>query len=146
MAFPALSFGSVSIAPHAPQGGGDARAVFTSLCDKFKLDHKVAAHLVEVGLESLDDFVHFFTTEQEVGSAVIHKIDGLPNPGVQTARLRSAWAAAKQALAVCEYRKRRGVEEDDMDALLPEHTLNDIEEQFYARHRRVLVANPSVLG
>ena len=122
--------------PAAPAGGAAAKQLFDELAARFRMDAKVATWLVdEAGLESLEDFTHFFTSEQEIQSLAINKIADLQNPQIQASRLRQAWAAAKQASSISDSRKRRGVEEDDIDALLPNESLTDIGRKFHARYR-----------
>ena len=122
--------------PSATGGREAADQLFTLLCNAFRLDPKVATHLVSVaGLESLDDFTHFFTSELEVETKVIEKIEDLSFPGIQASRLRQAWAAARQAATISDARKKRGIEDDDFDSLLPNSDLRDIRAKFYARYR-----------
>ena len=118
-----------------PQGDAIAR-IFERLCTEYRLDPKVAKFLVtDAGLESLEDFTHFFTSEQDVAPRVTDKIADLAQRDLQASRLRQAWVAAKQAESISDNRKKRGVEEDDMDALLPKAALSDIGQRFHARYR-----------
>ena len=133
----ALSIGGQALQLPSVSGGREAAdQLFTLLCNAFRLDPKVATHLVSVaGLESMDDFTHFFTSELEVETKVIEKIEDLSFPGIQASRLRQAWAAARQAATISDTRKKRGIEDDDFDSLLPNSDLRDIRAKFYARYR-----------
>ena len=98
----ALAIGGQALQlPSATRGREAADQLFTLLCNAFRLDPNVATHLVTVaGLERLDDFTHFFTSELDVETKVIEKIEGLSFPGIQASRLRQAWAAARQAATI----------------------------------------------
>ena len=134
------------------------KSLFARLCGNFKLDDAIGKFLVEnEKLECMDDFVHFFTNEQaptrgcaqsgtgrafrvstlrrqDIEKRVILKIENLVNPNVQASRLRRAWAAARQAASIADTRKKRGLEDEDLDALLPSAALADIGTAFYTRY------------
>ena len=79
---------SLQVPPTA--NGAAPEQVFAVLCEKFKVDAKVGAHLVEVSkCESLDDFAHFFVKEDEIGPFV-EGIEGLDNKRIMVSRVRQA--------------------------------------------------------
>ena len=59
----ALSVGGQTL--EGPWGTGEPKQIFYTLCDQFKLDRKIGDFLLESeGLETLDDFIHFVTSEK----------------------------------------------------------------------------------
>ena len=113
-----------------------AEALFGDICSKFRIDAKVGKFLVaEEGLANLDDFVHRFASEDEISTLVKGIPDIGPRVGVETSRLRQAWIAARSASAAAESKKRKGVDDHDLDTLLPAPDLSEIKTTFYKRYK-----------
>ena len=103
------------------------RALFEKLCGQFRVDGRVAAYLVdECGLETLEDFLHVFTSDDQIEARSTDKVPDLQHRFRNAARLRRAWAGVKEAAATAEDSKKRGREDPDLDALLPAADLRDL--------------------
>ena len=129
--------GAAVVVP-APAGGTavSPKELFDNLCNDFGVDLKVAAYLVDdCGLESLEDFLHFFTAEEQIESRVIDKVRDLPHAFRNAARLRRAWAGVKGAASAAEESKKKGKEDPDLDTLLPEAELTDLRDRFWERYK-----------
>ena len=114
-----LNVGGQQIVAPVPVVAGQANALFADLCAKFNIAAEVACFLVnDAGLETLDDFRHFFTAPEQVETKVTSQIQNLAKPGLQAARLRTAWGAVKSASADAVETKKRGNESTDFDTLL----------------------------
>jgi len=113
-----------------------ADELFGEMCSKFRISEKVGKFLAtDEGLANLDDFVHRFASEDEVSAFVKSIPDIGARVGVETSRLRQAWIAARAASAAAESRKRKGVDDHDLDTLLPAPDLTDIKTMFYNRYK-----------
>lgn len=131
-----LCIGGQPLAAPEFDASAPAAELFQNMCKIWKIEDKVGAYLVEEeGLTTLDDFVHRFTTEEEIASFVKDIPDVGKKIGLATSRLRQAWQAAKAASVMAESKKRKGVDEQDLDILLPERDLSTIKESFYARYK-----------
>ena len=122
----ALVLHGAPVQPPLPAGGAvlAPKALFEKLCAQFGVDGKVAAYLVEeCGLESMEDFLHFFTAEGQIEVRVTDRVPELTHRFRNAARLRRAWAGVREAAAAAEDTKKRGREDPDLDALLPEGDL-----------------------
>ena len=84
---------------------------------------------------SKEDFAKFVTSDDEVRTLIVDKITDLPNKGVQTARLRKAWAAVGEAVQRVAEKKRKGLETPELEALLGTDELESLNTAFWARCR-----------
>ena len=92
-----LSVGGTAVRGPAPlagqveASGADTKAIFVSLCERFRIDVKVAAFLAEeAGCERLEDFGSFLTDENQVEARITEKITGLDRSVLQASRVRQA--------------------------------------------------------
>ena len=119
----------------SPGSASDPAAVFQALGTKFNLDEKVVKFLVETEkISSLEEFCAMATNETEVGE-IIKAVPNLERTIQQTARLRLAWTAVKDATEKAVVVSKREGEPDDLDKLLPIRELDDMSDMFWAKHR-----------
>ena len=118
----------------APAAKGKPADLFAALCTEFKIDQAVGGYFVgeAIGLESLEDFAHYFSSEAEIAETV-KKIPDLGHRELNISRLRQAWDAAKKGLSAADTRKRRGIDDADIDNVLPAPELTGLKNDFYAR-------------
>ena len=60
MAALALYGETFAIPERMPRSAEDVKTIFQQLCVNFKVEQEVGMFLIEQGLESLEDFVHYF--------------------------------------------------------------------------------------
>ena len=114
----------------------DPKAVIGQLCATFRIEDKVAKHMVETeGIESLEDFVTFLTDAADAESKIIDKIDGLDRKGVQASRVRQAWMACRAASDQGDSKRKRGTDPTELDGLLAEGDLNNLRDSFHRRYK-----------
>ena len=90
-------------------------------------------HLVSVmGMKNLADFKAMFDiyTVKEV----VEKVEGLQQIPLQASRVKQAYEAVKDASGIADTNRKRTLEEDDMDELLPLPVLTRLKEQFLSRY------------
>ena len=113
-----------------------AEELFGEVCSKFRISEKIGKFLAtDEGLANLDDFVHRFASEDEISTFVKAIPEIGARAGVETSRLRQAWIAARAASAAAEGKKRKGVDDHDLDTLLPAPDLSEIKTTFYNRYK-----------
>ena len=118
----------------SPGSVSDPAAVFKALGDKFMLDEKVVKFFVETEkLTSLKEFVAMATSEAEL-SDIIKAVPNLERVIQQTARLRLAWAAVKDASDKAVAVSKQDEQPEDLDKLLPQKELEDIDDLFWSKH------------
>ena len=66
---------------------------------------------------------------------ITSQIANLPKPFLQTARLTQVWEAVNTAHGGGIMSKRRGLEEPDMEALLPAQQLSDLKKSIWQRYK-----------
>ena len=113
-----------------------ARVLFEKLADDFKFDCKIVDRFLELQLETPHDFRHYVTAEDEVEKAFI---ENLPQPRVQLARVRHAWAscvAEAKVGEVCMQTEAGRIE--DEDAILPAAKLEQLKTRFWNRYHLCL--------
>ena len=126
---------AATAAEDVPVTTGKPLQIFQDLQERFKFSPKVTKFLLDtLELETLEDFVHLFTSEAEVGEMVTHQIHNLHARPLQTARLRQAWVGVKGAQAQELLVKKRAAEPDDLDELLPQPELEELSLRFWARY------------
>ena len=76
----------------------------------------------ELKLMTLTDFAYLFSAQNEV-EAVVKQVNGVVIPE-QVSRVRQAWVTIKAVQEGAKILKRKGLETDDMDTLLPQPTLD----------------------
>ena len=136
----ALTLGGVSV-PAPPASSADPVQVFKALQEQYTLDQKVVDFMLGTSkLTSLEDFVHLFSGESDVGPYIeLMKLgEGAP---LQTSRLRRAWRAIKTALDQQEKAAKATADEPDLDAPLPKRDLERVAEQFWRRYKISLPAS-----
>ena len=98
----------------------DAAQIFDDLAAKYSFEPKVRAWLTaENGLaaRTLDDFIHAAAVESDLRAfADAAEAD---NKILAASRLRQAWVALRKTQENDEAIKKRGLDENDLDALLP---------------------------
>ena len=117
------------------QAVDDPAQLFKELCAKFNVNEKVGTFLVNEGCQNLEDFAKLVTSDDEVRTLIIERVPDLSNKGVQTARLRKAWAAVSEAVARTIDKKRKGLETPELEALLGTEELQCLDTAFWARYR-----------
>ena len=119
----------------SPGSSSDPAAVFQALGAKFNLDDKVVKFLVETEkISSLEEFCAMATNEGEIGD-IIKAVPNLERTIQQTARLRLAWAAVKDATEKAITVSKQEDQPEDLDKLLPTRELEDMNDMFWAKHR-----------
>ena len=116
--------------------GADAKAIFVSLCEKFRIDVKIAAFLVEdAGCERLEDFGALLTDENQVEARITEKITGLDRSVLQASRVRQAWHAVRAAMESAKKEAEKPASaEDDLETLLPKPQLDKLGDFFWNRY------------
>ena len=117
------------------QAVDDPAQLFKDMCGKFNVNEKVGTFLIAEGCQSLEDFAKFVTSDDEVRLLIIDKVSDLPNKGVQTARLRKAWAVVTEVVQRAVEKKRKGLETPELEALLGTDELESLDSAFWARYR-----------
>ena len=112
---------------------------FEALGKKFDIDEKAIKALIGTGVQNLEEFRFYFTSEDEVKSLWIDAVSDLGNARLQVARARRAWVAVTEALKTATGLKRKVGEQDD-DELLPSLELSTMAERFWSRHKLRLPA------
>ena len=110
--------------------------IFDELAAKYKLDAKTRAWLTAadgLGAESLADFAHAAASESDLKAFV--DAAGADNKFIATSRLRQAWLAVRKAEEDDAAIKRKGMDENDLDALLDQAVLDSMEDRHWARHK-----------
>jgi len=87
-----------------------------------------------LGARSIEDFEFAMGAEGDA-AALIAAAEVKDNVIQQTSRVRQAWAALRKASNEKEVIKKRGIEDTDMDAILPQPELDKVHDNFWARHR-----------
>ena len=94
------------------------------------LDHHADARDGKNGECSTSPF--YFSNEAEIAETV-KQIPDLGRRELNLSRLRQAWDAAKKGLSAADTRKRRGIDDADIDNVLPAPELTGLKNDFYAR-------------
>ena len=84
----------------------------------------------------VEDFLYAMASEADAGALV--DAAGIKDAGpklLQTARVRQAWAGLRKAQADADKLKTLGRDDQDLDALLPQQTLDDLAAVFYRRYK-----------
>ncbi len=88
--------------------------------------------LTTLKFKGLLDFYHLFTNLSEVND-IIKQVEGIIIP-LEVSRVRQAWTGVKDAVEAAAVVKKRGLEQEDMDALLQQEDLDDLQDCFWARY------------
>ena len=80
---------------------------FEALGKKFDIDEKAIKALIGTGVQNLEEFRFYFTSEDEVKSLWIDAVSDLGNARLQVARARRAWVAVTEALKTATGLKRK---------------------------------------
>ena len=113
-------------------------AEFRKMADKYKWDEAVSTWCLStdgLGAQSMEDFIHCVEDPEKLSDIV--KAAGIKEVGNamrQSSRVRQAWVALKKAAAEMESVKRRGIDEADMDTMLPQTELDDMSKKHYVRY------------
>ena len=108
----------------------DTMTVFDEFARKYEIDDKTRKWLTSAdGLQAkmLDDFLYAGATESDIGK--IAEMAGAENKLLTSSRLRQAWTSLRKAEDDKERVKRRGLDDNDLDALLAQPALDDIAER-----------------
>ena len=111
---------------------------FNAVRDKYKIAQGVIDWLLKAdGLNaaSLEDFIYAAADEKEVSTLVDAMGLDANIKALQTARVRQAWVALRKSKAEEEAIKKRGLDDTDLDTLLPQPQLDDIADVFFRRYR-----------
>ena len=113
--------------------GTEGKEALTQLFKQFDVDTKVVTHIVDtLEVSTLKDFQFLFSNISDVGNVVSLVKD--VNVALQVSRVRQAWTGVTQAQGKADAIKKKGDESDDMDALLPDHQLEDLRDLFWHRY------------
>ena len=114
------------------------KEIFEKLGRDYELEDKMIEYLTAdtgLGATSLKDFMYGASSEDGVEKMV--KAAKVNNEIRQTSKLRQAWVAAREAAAEEREVKRKGLDENDLDALLTQPQLDDIEQTHWRRYKMV---------
>ena len=84
-------------------------------------------------LKTIEDFQSLFSKAEEV-EPLLSKVKDLECVPLQVSRVRQAWRGVCEAKELASSIKRKGDEQDDLDALLPTQQLDDLKDKFWNRH------------
>ena len=127
--------GLAQLAGVTGSGPVDAKAVFESLCTKFRIDEKISKFLTDdCGCENLEDFAGLLTDEAQVEARITDKITGLERSGLQASRVRQAWHAVQAAMRSAEREAAKPPPGDDPNVLLPAPRLKELSDHFWQRY------------
>ena len=116
----------------------DTMTVFDEFARKYEIDDKTRKWLTSAdGLQAkmLDDFLYAGATESDIGK--IAEMAGAENKLLTSSRLRQAWTSLRRAEDDKERVKRRGLDDNDLDALLAQPALDDIAERHCKLYQMV---------
>mmetsp|Transcript_17877 Transcript_17877/g.47200 ORF Transcript_17877/g.47200 Transcript_17877/m.47200 type:complete len:402 (-) Transcript_17877:62-1267(-) len=127
---PVLSEPAAVLAEAAPA----ATLAFAKMQEKYRWDPAIEKYfLLSLRLETVTDFQHLFSDAKEVAD-LINRIPSLGGPALQVSRVRQAWSGICDAAGQADLVKKRGIEAEDMDALLLQSALDSLEAFFWTRH------------
>ena len=108
-------------------------AVFRELGREFRIDPRVINYFTgTLKLLSVADFEYLFATAADVES-IVKDVPEIIIP-LQVSRVRQAWEGVKCVRATADLLKRKGIETDDMDTMLPQQQLENFGDQFWLRY------------
>eukprot|EP00435_Cladocopium_sp_Y103_P031497 s1905_g8.t1 len=110
-----------------------AKDILAKLGDNFGWDEAVVTALVNLGIESLQEFRFLWATEGAVETWVT-KLGIGDKTLLQTARVRRAWAAVGLYYRQAE-QDRSKIQLSDLDTMLGETELRDTKQQFWRRYK-----------
>ena len=118
-----------------PAAPSPAWAIFEKLAQDFSFDVKIADRLLDLKLESFNDFWFYVQDETEIEKAFVEGVPDLTNPRIQLARACFAWASCVAEAKVGEVRKLKEVDrQDDEEAVLPKEKLEELKTRFWNRY------------
>ena len=109
-----------------------------ALCTKYGVDKKISVWLLGTdgfGMVRMEDLM--YALKEEPAAAAMVKAAGISGTGPelqQASRLRQAYAAMKKAEDEQDAIKKRGMDETDLDSLLPQLVLDDMGDRHYTRY------------
>ena len=111
---------------------------FQDLGDKFKWEKPLIDWMMDpdgLGAVSLTDFVYALPNE-EAAEAVVEAagIQRKAKIMQQASRVRQAWLGLEKVIKEAETLKTRGLDDNDLDTILPQEQLDDLADKFFARH------------
>ena len=112
------------------------RELFRKLADEYGWEKEVLDWCLKeegLGARGIDDFEYAISNEADVAALV--QATGVANKFQQTSRVRQAWVALKKARSEAEAVEKRGLDEVDLDGLLPQPELDDIAKRFWLRYK-----------
>lgn len=104
-----------------PLQESETHVLFDKLGSDFAIDEMIITYItVTLGAKSLNDFARLFSDFREV-KEVIEKATGVAKEvmPMQVSTVRQAWESVTDAKKAAQELKRRGLESDDMEELLP---------------------------
>jgi len=112
---------------------------FQDLGDKFKWEQALVDWMTAadgLGALTLMDFVYALPNE-EAAEAIVEAagFDQKPKIMQQASRVRQAWLGMKKTIKDAETLKTRGLDDNDLDTILPQEQLDDLADKFFARYR-----------
>ena len=113
----------------------DAATVFAELGRKFAWDEALTTWMTAAdGLAAtrIEDFLFAAANEAEIGAMV--NAAGCQNKIQQTSRARQAWHALRKSQTESEVIKRKGMDDTDLDAILPQPELDSLADRFWSRY------------
>ena len=116
-----------------PLEKGSPKEVLSKLGDNFGWDDGVVTALLNLGVESLQEFRFLWASEQAI-ETWIGKLGLGDKALLMTARVRRAWAAVGLYFRQME-QDRSKVALSDLDTMLGETELRDTKQQFWRRYK-----------
>ena len=117
----------------------DVKAAFAEIAQKYKWDDKITKWILkEDGLAaaSLNDFLHAISQPADVDKIV--DAAAPDNKMLMTSRVRQAWLGLKKETEESElFNEKKGVDDPELEAMLPQDELEDMCKQHYKRYRMV---------
>ena len=100
---------------------------------EYGIDEKVIEGLVKnLKCKPLKGFTHLFTDASDVKD-VVKSVSGVEHV-LQTSKVRQAWTGTETAMEEKQMLKRKGLEQENIEALLPQNILDDFSDLFRARY------------
>ena len=118
-----------------PQQRSTPEETFKQLAIDFEFEQKVADHILSKKIKTLKDFRDRFpaTTGEDEIKTFIGEIRELPDPGLQTSKLRQAWAAVSDHLEAIANRPDIG--EAELEDMLKGEDLDNRKKNFWIRYK-----------
>ena len=105
----------------------EVKAAFAEIEQKFQWDVKITKWMVAedgLGATSIDDFLYAISAPEDINKIVTAASPA--NVLLMTSRVRQAWLSIKKSKEDSEGLKRKGLDDPEMEAMLPQEELEDM--------------------